>query len=128
MQVIPAGRFIIGTNGMVLGARPDLAGQRAGLNVSVRISIRGWDGLSFERVSGTRQEFFRYPLIALKTLLGKGVDAWPAVNGDLFGTEGTRRLAVLMEETGIRTRTGNGIPGPVPPCRPGHERQRVGDQ
>jgi len=128
MQVISAGRFIIETNGLVLGARPDLAVQLEGLNVAVRISIKGWDGLSFERVSGARQEFFRYPLIALKILLGKGVDAWPAVMGDLFGTEGTRCLAVLMEETGIRTRIENGIPGPIPPCRLGHERARVGDQ
>jgi uncharacterized Fe-S cluster-containing radical SAM superfamily protein len=50
MQVIPAGRFIIETNGLVPGARPDLTGQPEGLNVAVRISIKGWDGLSFERV------------------------------------------------------------------------------
>ena len=104
LQVIPAGRFIIETNGLLLGACPDLAVRLAGLNVAVRISIKGWDGESFERISGAKREFFRYPLIALKTLLGAGVGAWPAVMGDLFGTEGTKRIAALMEEMGIRTR------------------------
>jgi uncharacterized Fe-S cluster-containing radical SAM superfamily protein len=104
MQVIPAGRFIIETNGLVLGARPDLAERLEGLNVAVRISIKGWDGPSFERISGAQQKFFMYPLTALKTLLGKAVDAWPAVMGDLFGKEGTRCLAARMEEMGIRTR------------------------
>jgi len=103
LQVLTAGRFIIETNGLILGARPDLAERLGGLNVAVRISIKGWDGPSFERISGAHREFFRYPLIALKTLTGAGIDAWPAVMGDLFGTEGTRRLAALLEEMGICT-------------------------
>jgi uncharacterized Fe-S cluster-containing radical SAM superfamily protein len=104
LQVIPAGRFILETNGLLLGVRPDLAVRLAGLNVAVRISIKGWDGESFERISGAKREFFKYPLIALKTLRGAGVDAWPAVMGDLFGVKGTRCIAALMDEMGIRTR------------------------
>lgn len=104
LQVLPAGRFIIETNGLVLGARPDLAVRLAGLNVAVRISIKGWDPESFERVSGARREFFRYPLIAIKTLLGAGVETWPAVMGDLFGTGGLQRIAALLAEAGIHTR------------------------
>lgn len=104
LQVIPAGRFIIETNGLVLGARPDLAVRLAGLNVAVRISIKGWDEPSFECISGAQREFFRYPLIALKVLLGAGVSAWPAVMGDLFQTDGTRRMAAVMKEMGIHAR------------------------
>lgn len=104
LQVLKAGRFIIETNGLIFGARPDLAERLGGLSVAVRISIKGWDGQSFELVSGAKSDCFKYPLIALKTLIGAGVDAWPAVMGDLFGTEGIRRLAALMEEMGIRTR------------------------
>jgi len=104
LQVLSTGRFIIETNGLLLGARPDLAERLRGLNASVRISIKGWDGESFERISGAKREFLRYPLIALKTLREAGVDAWPAVMGDLFGTEGTRCIAALMEEMGIRSR------------------------
>jgi uncharacterized Fe-S cluster-containing radical SAM superfamily protein len=103
LQVVAAGRFIIETNGLILGARPDLVERLGGLDVAVRISIKGWDGPSFERISGAQREFFRYPLIALKTLIGAGVDAWPAMMGDLFGTGGTRHLAALLEEMGIRT-------------------------
>ncbi|MDD1700200.1 MAG: radical SAM protein [Methanoregula sp.] len=104
LQVVEAGRFIIETNGLVLGARPHLAERLGGLNVAVRIGIKGWDPQSFERISGAKKEFFRYPLIALKTLREAGVDAWPAVMGDLFLTEGTRCIAALIEEMGIRTR------------------------
>ena len=104
LRVIPVGRFIIETNGVVLGARPDLARQLAGLNISVRISLKGWDGESFERISGARREFYRYPLVALRTLLDAGVDAWPAVMGDLFGSEGARCVAAQLEEMDIRTR------------------------
>jgi uncharacterized Fe-S cluster-containing radical SAM superfamily protein len=104
LQVVTAGRFIIETNGLVLGARPNLAERLRGLSVAVRISIKGWDGESFELLSGARREFFGYPLNALKTLNGAGVDAWPAVMGDFFGTEGTGQLAARMEEMGIRTR------------------------
>lgn len=104
LEVMAAGRFIIETNGIVLGARPDLAEQLSRHNVAVRISIKGWDERSFERVSSAKREFFMYPLLALKTLLGVGVDAWPAVMGDLFGMAGTRQLASLMDGMGIRTR------------------------
>lgn len=104
LRVLPAGRFILETNGLLLSARPDLAVRLAGQNIAVRISIKGWDEASFERISGAIREFFRYPLIALKTLRGAGVDAWPAVMGDLFGTEGTRCMSALMEEMGVRTR------------------------
>jgi uncharacterized Fe-S cluster-containing radical SAM superfamily protein len=104
LQVVKAGRFIIETNGLVLGALPHLAERLGGLNVAVRISVKGWDAQSFERISGAKKEFFRYPFIALKTLREAGVDAWPAVMGDLFLPEGTRCISALMEEMGIRTR------------------------
>jgi uncharacterized Fe-S cluster-containing radical SAM superfamily protein len=104
LQVVKAGRFIIETNGLILGARPELIGPLKGLDLAVRISMKGWDGESFERISGAKREFFEYPLIALKQLIGAGIDAWPAVMGDLFGTGGTRLLAARMEDAGIRTR------------------------
>lgn len=104
VQVLPAGRFIIETNGLVLGARPDLARRLSGLDGAVRISIKGWDSRSFERFTGAKGDFFRYPLVGLKNLMDAGVDAWPAVMGDFFGMDGIRALARVLEETGIRTR------------------------
>lgn len=58
LQVVTAGKFIIETNGLVLGFRPDLAERLAGPDIAVRISIKGWDGPSFERFSGANREFF----------------------------------------------------------------------
>jgi len=104
LQVLPAGKFIIETNGLVLGARPDLVEQVRGSGAAVRISIKGWDQESFEWISGAKKEFFPYPLIALKTLIDAGIDAWPAVMGDLFGPEGVRRLAARLDDFSIRTR------------------------
>ncbi len=101
LQVLPAGRFILETNGLILGMRPDLAVRLAGLPVSVRISIKGSDPASFERITGAKQEFFRYPFIALKTLLGAGVTAWPAVMADMAGADGAFRIAALLREMGI---------------------------
>lgn len=104
LQVATAGRFIIETNGLILGARPELIGRLKGLDVSVRISMKGWDDLSFERLSGVKSEYFEYPLIALQQLIDAGIDAWPAVMGDLFGTEGIRRLSERMEAMGLHMR------------------------
>jgi uncharacterized Fe-S cluster-containing radical SAM superfamily protein len=104
LQVATAGRFIIETNGLILGARPELIGRLKGLDGSVRISMKGWDGQSFERLSGAKSEYFEYPLVALQQLIGVGIDAWPAVMGDLFGTDGIRRLAKRMEAMGLPTR------------------------
>jgi uncharacterized Fe-S cluster-containing radical SAM superfamily protein len=104
LQVVSAGRFIIETNGLILGARPELVGRLKGREVSVRISMKGWDARSFALFSGARGEYFEYPLRAFLPLIDAGIDAWPAVMGDLFGTEGIRQLARRMEEMGIRTR------------------------
>jgi uncharacterized Fe-S cluster-containing radical SAM superfamily protein len=104
LSVVKAGRFVIETNGLLLGAMPGLIRELEGHDVAVRISIKGWDGQSFERVSGAGSEYFTYPLTALKHLISAGIDAWPAVMGDLFLQEGTRQLTSRMDEMGIRTR------------------------
>ena len=66
--------------------------------------MKGWDDLSFERLSGVKSEYFEYPLIALQQLIDADIDAWPAVMGDLFGTEGIRRLSERMEAMGLHMR------------------------
>jgi uncharacterized Fe-S cluster-containing radical SAM superfamily protein len=104
LDVITAGRFVIETNGIILGYRPDLIDRMKGKNVLVRVSIKGWDKESFERLSGAGQEYFKYPFIALKRLTRSGIDAWPAVMGSLFGTEGIRIVAGQMKAMGIAGR------------------------
>jgi uncharacterized Fe-S cluster-containing radical SAM superfamily protein len=54
--------------------------------------------------TGALGEFFSLPLSALGHLKEAGINTWPAVMGDLFGTEGTRKLSERLEAMGIRTR------------------------
>ncbi|MDD1672824.1 MAG: radical SAM protein [Methanomicrobiales archaeon] len=104
LQVLEAGRFIIETNGLILGSQPHLVEHLKERNIAIRVSIKGWNGPSFEQLSGAKKEFFMFPLFALKQLIYQGIDTWPAVMGDLFGREGTERLTAQLEEMGIRTR------------------------
>jgi len=53
-------------NGFILGFYPDLIKEISLKNISIRISIKGWDETSFEKISGVKREYFIYPLIALK--------------------------------------------------------------
>jgi uncharacterized Fe-S cluster-containing radical SAM superfamily protein len=76
--------FVLETNGLMLGFRPELGEKLRFRNLLVRIALKGADPLSFERVSGAAREFFPYPLLALKNLQRLNVRAWPALMGDLF--------------------------------------------
>ncbi len=77
-------RFVLETNGLMLGFRPELGEKLRYENLLVRIALKGTDPLSFERISGAAREFFPYPLFALKNLQRQNVKAWPALMGDLF--------------------------------------------
>jgi uncharacterized Fe-S cluster-containing radical SAM superfamily protein len=104
LDVLGTGRFIIETNGLVLGYHPELIDRLNGRDIAVRVSVKGWDERSFEQLSGARSEFFEYPLVAIRRMIASGIDAWPAVMGDLFGVGGIRRLTERMGSMGIRTR------------------------
>ncbi|NYT08117.1 MAG: radical SAM protein, partial [Methanomicrobiales archaeon] len=92
LEVLQAGRFIIETNGLILGHRPDLVDFLVQRDVSVRVSIKGWNPESFQKITGARGEFFSLPIHALARLEEAGVEAWPAVMGDLFGRGGVEEL------------------------------------
>jgi uncharacterized Fe-S cluster-containing radical SAM superfamily protein len=104
LEVLRAGRFILETNGLILGHRPDLIDFLVQHDVSVRVSIKGWNSVTFEKITGARGEFFSLPLVALKRLEEAGVEAWPAVMGDLFGREGVEELTRVLREKGISGR------------------------
>ena len=86
------GEFILETNGLMLGYSPELADFFVGLNVVVRVTVKGWDEESFERITGAKGEFFRYQLKALEVLAEKGIPFWVAVMYDVFGEEGVKAL------------------------------------
>jgi uncharacterized Fe-S cluster-containing radical SAM superfamily protein len=104
LEVLRAGRFVIETNGLILGHQPDLIDFLVQRDVSVRVSIKGWNPETFEKITGASGEFFPLPLAALRRLEEAGVEAWPAVMGDLFGRNGVEELARVLREKGISSR------------------------
>lgn len=93
--------FVLETNGLLIGRMPDLAGMLKGLDVTVRVAIKGWDEESFERITGADGSAFQYHLIALKELVERGIAVWPAVMIDVFGDEGARRIRDRVAEIGL---------------------------
>jgi len=89
--------FILETNGLILGYYPELVKKLEKFKdfLFVRISIKGWDEKSFEKVTGARGDYWIYPLKALKLLIDSGFNAWPAVMWEIFGSKG---VAVLNQK------------------------------
>lgn len=99
----PRMEFVLETNGVLLGHQPQLADRLAPFEkLAVRISLKGWDERSFERVSGAKGEFFELPLVGLKALLDKGIHAWPAVMYETFGPSGVEEIHRRMRQLGIQ--------------------------
>lgn len=95
--------FILETNGLLIGARPEFATRLAHFRrLQVRISIKGWDEESFERISGAEGTYFELPLRGLKTLLDLGIDSWPAIMYALFGPKGIENIKQRLKEYTIR--------------------------
>ena len=96
LEVLRAGRFILETNGLILGHEPGLIDFLVQRDVSVRVSIKGWNPQTFEKITGARREFFPLPILALARLEEAGIEAWPAVMGDLFGRDGVEELTRVL--------------------------------
>jgi uncharacterized Fe-S cluster-containing radical SAM superfamily protein len=58
--------------------------EKPRLPAGLRVAIKGFNQTSFERITGARKEFFRYPLLALINLERNGIRAWPTLMEDLF--------------------------------------------
>lgn len=99
----PRGVFILETNGFMLGFKSELADQLAFKNIRIRVSLKGADPESFEKISGAKKEYFYYPINALKRLEEKGIKTWPAVMIDLFNDEEIRNLKTILKEQKIKS-------------------------
>ncbi|MGQ9673328.1 MAG: radical SAM protein [Candidatus Aminicenantales bacterium] len=99
----PGARFIVETNGLILGHRPDLATRLRLGHVLVRVGLKGVDPQSFERITGARREFFTLPLDGLVNLERLGVRVWPALLADLFATTEIATLRRTLRERKIRS-------------------------
>jgi len=98
----PRSVFILETNGFFLGYQVDLNQKLKYRNLRIRICLKGADERSFELITGTRREFFKYPLKALKELEGEGIRAWPALMRDLFLPDEIGQLEKLLDEYKIK--------------------------
>lgn len=98
----PHSSFILETNGFFLGYRPHLSETLKSFpNLMVRICLKGTDEESFEKITGAKKDFFRYPIIALRELLKSEVEAWPALMGDIFSRGEIDRFKKLLKAQGI---------------------------
>jgi uncharacterized Fe-S cluster-containing radical SAM superfamily protein len=91
--------FIIETNGLILGYKTELIEKLKKYKefVFVRISLKGWDETSFEKISGAKRDFFIYPIKALRILKEEGIEAWPAVMYDIFKDNGLRKIKEILK-------------------------------
>ncbi|OGI43052.1 MAG: hypothetical protein A2150_06515 [Candidatus Muproteobacteria bacterium RBG_16_64_11] len=79
-QIPPDLRFILETNGILIGADASYAQDLARFaNLVVRVSLKGANEAEFARLTGARPENFRLPLAALAHLDRAGVAVHPAV-------------------------------------------------
>ena len=96
--------FVIETNGLILGFYPELVEKLQKFKdfLYVRVSIKGWNEKSFEKISGVSGKYFVYPLIAIKNLLDNRINAWPAVMWEIFRGRGIENLSKRLKEYEIR--------------------------
>jgi uncharacterized Fe-S cluster-containing radical SAM superfamily protein len=81
-------RFILETNGILLGADPTYSTELAAFRrIHVRVSIKGSCEDEFERLTGANGGGFKQQLDALSNLRDAGVSCHPAVMSS-FSTEG----------------------------------------
>jgi len=95
--------FILETNGLLLGLNEKFCKKLAEYPLVVRVSIKGWDEESFEKISGADRKFFVYPLKAIKSLQDFGVEAWPAVMYEVFREGRIKILGKRLKEMGIES-------------------------
>ena len=90
-------RFILETNGILLGADPsyctDLAAFRC---LHVRISLKGSCENEFAKLTGARGGGFKFQLDALRNLRDAGVSCHPAVMSSFSTRDSLRQLQELI--------------------------------
>ena len=95
--------FVLETNGILFGCHPEFCVALTGFKrLQVRVSLKGWDEDSFERISGAQGRFFEIPLKGLRHLLENGVTAWPALMYDVFCREGIEVIIQRLNQLGIK--------------------------
>jgi len=99
----PYSKFILETNGLMLGFNEKLAQKLNHSQLLVRIALKGVDPDSFKKITGAKKDFFPYPFMALKTLREIGVKAWPALMEDLFTNSQIEKLKQTLLDFGVES-------------------------
>ena len=90
-------RFILETNGILIGAEDDYAPGLAGFrNLEVRVSLKGTNEDEFARLTGAQPECFGLQLRALENLLRAGVRCHPAAMASFSPPADVRRLVARL--------------------------------
>ncbi|MHA1595386.1 MAG: radical SAM protein [Candidatus Baldrarchaeia archaeon] len=93
---------IVETNGIMIYRHPWLANILADYpNMEVRVSIKGYDEKSFEKVTGADRKYFWWQIDALKILIDRGVYAYGAAMWDICGAKGVKKLMKILLDYGI---------------------------
>jgi len=95
-------KFVIETNGLMLGYRRDLIKYLKIPNLWIRVAIKGTDKNSFELITGAKKDFFLYPLKAIRELQKENIKAWPAIMIDLFKDSEIESLRDILRKEGIK--------------------------
>jgi uncharacterized Fe-S cluster-containing radical SAM superfamily protein len=92
-------RFILETNGVLLGSEPDYASDLSGFrNLHVRVSLKGTCEEEFGLVTGADPESFKLQLAALANLRDAKVSCHPAVMVSFSSKENFATLSDRLDE------------------------------
>ncbi len=97
----PECRFVLETNGLMLGWHPNFCERLPKEGLMVRVALKGIDEKSFEKITDAKGEFFKYQLAAIEMLQRCGIDVWCALMGDLFDDSEISSLKELLKKEGI---------------------------
>jgi len=99
LEIEPNVDFILETNGILFGIYPEFAKTLSKFKrVYVRVSLKGYDPESFERISGAKREYFESQILGLRNLQTAGVYAWPACMFEVFGPSGIGEVSRVLRE------------------------------
>ena len=93
---------IIETNGILIAKFPELAKLLASYpNMEVRVSIKGFDEESFERITGAEGKYFWWQIDAIKILLKHRAYAYCATMWETAGPRGVKKLMKTLLKHGV---------------------------
>ncbi|MEM4766932.1 MAG: radical SAM protein [Ignisphaera sp.] len=94
-------RFILETNGILIGYKKNYAGELSKFPfVTVRVSLKGCSPNEFNAITGAGEEFYDYQLKAIKYLFENNVDTIVAITISFCNKDSFSRLVQQLLELG----------------------------